>query len=122
MDNPRTGKTGLRRVVDATRYSLAGLAAAARHDDAFRQELVLCAVLAPLGLWLGETGAERALLLGSLLLILIVELLNSALEAAVDRISLERHLLAGRAKDMGSAAVMISLISVPVMWLLVLLG
>ena len=122
MDNPRTGKTGLRRVIDATRYSLAGLAAAARHDDAFRQELVLCAVLAPLGLWLGETGAERALLLGSLLLILIVELLNSALEAAVDRISLERHLLAGRAKDMGSAAVMLSLVNAGVVWLLVLLG
>ncbi|OGA07161.1 MAG: diacylglycerol kinase [Betaproteobacteria bacterium RIFCSPHIGHO2_12_FULL_69_13] len=122
MDNPRTGKTGLRRVIDATRYSLAGLAAAARHDDAFRQELVLCAVLAPLGLWLGETGAERALLLGSLLLILIVELLNSALEAAVDRISLERHLLAGRAKDMGSAAVMLSLVNAGVVWLLVLFG
>ena len=122
MDNPRTGKTGLRRVIDATRYSLAGLAAAARHDDAFRQELVLCAVLAPLGLWLGETGAERALLLGSLLLILIVDLLNSALEAAVDRISLERHLLAGRAKDMGSAAVMLSLVNAGVVWLLVLFG
>jgi diacylglycerol kinase (ATP) len=121
MESPYKGKTGLRRLFNAARYSLAGLAAAARLEDAFRQELILCAALVPLGLWLGETGAERALLIGSLLLVLIVELLNSAVEATVDRVSLEDHNLARRAKDIGSAAVMLSLINVGVVWLLVLL-
>jgi diacylglycerol kinase (ATP) len=107
-------------VINATRYSLEGLAAAARHEDAFRQELILAAVLVPLGLWAGRDGVERALLVGSVLMVLVVELLNSAIEATVDRVSLEDHLLAKRAKDLGSAAVMVSLATVGAVWLLVL--
>lgn len=122
MESPHKGKTGLRRLINATRYSLSGLAEAARHEDAFRQELILAAVLVPLGLWLGSNGLERALLAGSVLAVLVVELLNSAVEATVDRISLENHRLAKRAKDMGSAAVMLSLLSAATVWLLVLLG
>jgi len=122
MQNPHKGKTGIRRILNATRYSLEGLAAAIRHEDAFRQELLLAAALAPLGIWLGTTGVERALLVGSLLLVLIVELLNSAVEATVDRISHEEHALAKRAKDLGSAAVMLSLAAAGLTWLLVLLG
>jgi diacylglycerol kinase (ATP) len=120
-ESPFKGKTGLQRVINATRYSLEGLAAAARHEDAFRQELMLAAVLVPLGLWFGNDGVERALLVGSVLMVLVVELLNSAIEATVDRVSLEDHQLAKRAKDLGSAAVMMSLFSVAVVWLLVLL-
>jgi diacylglycerol kinase (ATP) len=120
-ESPFKGKTGMRRVINATRYSLEGLAAAARHEDAFRQELILAAVLVPLGLWLGADGVERALLVGSVLMVLVVELLNSAVEATVDRVSLEDHQLAKRAKDIGSAAVMMSLLTVGVVWLLVLL-
>jgi diacylglycerol kinase (ATP) len=120
MESPHKGKTGLRRVINAAGYSLEGLAAAARHEDAFRQELMLAAVLIPLGLWLGANGLERALLVGSVLLVLIVELLNSAVEATVDRVSLDDHNLAKRAKDIGSAAVMLSLASLAVVWLLVL--
>jgi len=121
MTEPRGGAAGLRRLIDATRYSLAGLAAAARHETAFRQELVLAAVLVPLGLWLGASGIERALLAGSVLLVLVVELLNSALETAVDRVSLEDHDLSRRAKDLGSAAVMLALVNAAIVWLLVLL-
>jgi diacylglycerol kinase (ATP) len=120
-ESPFKGKTGLQRVLNATRYSLEGLAAAARHEDAFRQELMLAAILVPLGLWLGNGGVERALLVGSVLLVLVVELLNSAVEATVDRVSLEDHRLAKRAKDLGSAAVMMSLVTVAAVWLLVLL-
>lgn len=122
MESPHKGKTGLERLVNATRYSLSGLIEAARNEDAFRQELVLVALLAPVGLWLGANGVERALLLGSLLLILVVELLNSAVEATVDRISLEDHRLAKRAKDIGSAAVMLSLINAALVWGFVLAG
>jgi diacylglycerol kinase (ATP) len=120
MESPHKGKTGLRRLINAAGYSMSGLAAAARHEDAFRQELILAAVLVPLGLWLGASGVERALLVGSVLLVLIVELLNSAVEATVDRVSLDDHSLAKRAKDIGSAAVMLSLANVAVIWLLVL--
>jgi diacylglycerol kinase (ATP) len=120
MESPHKGKTGLRRLINAAGYSIAGLAAAARHEDAFRQELMLAAVLVPLGLWLGQSGVERALLVGSVLLVLIVELLNSAVEAAVDRVSLDDHNLAKRAKDIGSAAVMLALANVGLIWLLVL--
>jgi diacylglycerol kinase (ATP) len=120
-ESPFKGKTGVQRVINATRYSLEGLAAAARHEDAFRQELILAAILVPLGLWLGADGVERALLVGSVLMVLVVELLNSAVEATVDRVSLEDHQLAKRAKDIGSAAVMMSLVTVGVVWLLVLL-
>jgi diacylglycerol kinase (ATP) len=121
MENPHKGRTGLTRLLNATRYSLAGLTQAIRHEEAFRQELMLAAVMAPLGLWLGSNGVERALLVGSVLLVLIVELLNSALEATVDRVSLDEHPLAARAKDMGSAAVMVALVNAGVVWLLVLL-
>jgi diacylglycerol kinase (ATP) len=109
-------------VLAATRYSLAGFAAAARHEDAFRMELIMLVVLAPIALWLGTTGFERALLIGSLILVLIVELLNSAVEATVDRISFENHRLAKRAKDIGSAAVMLSLVNAGVVWLLIILS
>jgi len=122
MNSPHKGATGLKRLINATRYSLSGLAAAARHEEAFRQELILAAVLVPLALWIGRSGVERALLAGSVLVVLIVELLNSAVEATVDRISLEDHLLAKRAKDIGSAAVMLSLVTTALVWLLVLTG
>lgn len=121
MENSHKGKTGLRRLVNATRYSLAGLAAALRYEDAFRQEVMLAAILVPSGVVLGKTGVERALLVGSVLLVLVVELLNSAIEATVDRVSLDDHNLAKRAKDLGSAAVMLALVNVAVVWLLVLL-
>lgn len=120
MAAPEKGAIGLGRLLRASRYSAAGLAAAARHEGAFRLELVLCAVFVPLGLWLGRTGVERALLVGSLFLVLVVELVNSAAEAIVDRISLERHPLAGRAKDLASAAVALSLANAVAVWLLVL--
>jgi len=121
MGSPHKGATGIRRLINATRYSLEGLAAAARHESAFRQELMLAAVLVPLGLWLGEDGVERALLVGTVLMLLVVELLNSAIEAVVDRVSLENHELAKRAKDYGSAAVMIALAATALVWLLLLL-
>ena len=120
-ESPHKGKTGLQRLINAVRYSVEGFAAAARHEDAFRMELLAFAVAAPLGLWLGKSGVERALLVGCLMLVLIVELLNSAIEAAVDRISFENHRLAKRAKDIGSAAVMLSIANAAVVWLLVLL-
>jgi diacylglycerol kinase (ATP) len=120
--SPFKGKTGVRRVLNAASYSWAGLAAAFQHEDAFRQELFLALLLIPLAMVLGDTGIERALMMGAVLLVLIVELLNSALEAAVDRISLEHHALIKRAKDMGSAAVMIALLNVVVVWALVLFG
>lgn len=122
MQSPYKGKTGFRRLVNATRYSIAGFVAAARHEDAFRQELMLAVVMVPLGFVLGASGVERALLIGSVLLVLVVELVNSAVEAAVDRVSLEDHSLAKRAKDLGSAAVMLSLAAMAVVWLLVLSG
>lgn len=122
MESPFKGKTGLRRVWNAFHYSLAGLRAAYRHEDAFRQEIWLAALMVPLALWLGDTGVERAMMVASVLLVLVVELLNSAIEATVDRISLESHRLAKRAKDIGSAAVMIALINVGLVWGLVLLG
>jgi diacylglycerol kinase (ATP) len=121
MQGSHKGATGLRRILNAAGYSFEGLAAALRHEAAFRQELALAAILIPLGLWLGKSGVERALLVGSVILVLIVELLNSAVEAVVDRVSLEPHSLAGRAKDMGSAAVLLSLLNAVAVWLLVLL-
>jgi len=120
MGSPYKGQTGLRRVISAARNSLHGFLAAIRHEDAFRQELGMAAVLLPLALWLGKNGFERALLVAAVLLVLIVELLNSAIEATVDRISFENHLLAKRAKDIGSAAVMLSLATAGLVWLLVL--
>ena len=122
MESPHKRKTGLRRVWNALGYSLDGLAAAFRHEVAFRQEVLLAAILIPSVYFMPASGAGKALMIGAVLLVLIVELLNSAVEAAVDRVSLENHLLAKRAKDIGSAAVLISLVNVPVVWLLVLFG
>lgn len=110
------------RVQRAFGYSLKGLRAAYRKESAFRQELILAVVLVPLGIWLGRTGVERALLIGSVLLVLIVELLNSAVEATVDRGGKNWDKLAGRAKDMGSAAVLIALLLALTTWALVLFG
>ena len=103
-------------------YSFAGLSAAFRHESAFRQEVLLALVLLPLALWLESGAIARALLVGSVMLVLIVELVNSAIEAVVDRISLEKHDLAKRAKDIGSAAVLLSLVNLVMVWGLVLLG
>lgn len=111
---------GLTRLRNAFGWSMAGLKAAFKHEKAFQQELVLCLLLAPLALWLGTTGLEKALLLGSLLLVLIVEIINSAIEAVVDRFGGEHHTLSGRAKDMGSAAVFLALANVVLTWILVL--
>ncbi|HLY53321.1 MAG TPA: diacylglycerol kinase [Steroidobacteraceae bacterium] len=113
---------GLTRLLRAFGSSGRGLAGAFREEAAFRQELALAAIVIPLGLWLGHGGVERALLVAPALLILIVELVNSAIEATVDRIGLERHALAGLAKDIGSAAVLMSFVLLAVVWLLVLLG
>ena len=112
--------TGIGRLIRAFTWSMAGIRQCFTHEAAFRQECMMFVVMAPLGVWLGRTGTERALLVGSLFIILIVELLNSGLEAAVDRISEEQHQLAGRAKDMGSAAVFLCLVNAFVVWLLVL--
>jgi diacylglycerol kinase (ATP) len=112
---------GLTRILRAFGYSLQGLRAAFRHEAAFRQEIMLAVLLLPLGLWLGEGGVERALLAGSWLLVLIVELLNSAIEATVDRFGPEHHDLSGRAKDIGSAAVMLSIGLAIMIWALILL-
>ncbi|MFH1813479.1 MAG: diacylglycerol kinase [Pseudomonadota bacterium] len=119
-ESPFKGKTGLRRLLNATRYSAEGLGAAFRHEDAFRQEVIAAVVLIPLAIWLGNTGVERSLMSFAVLLVLIVELLNSAVEATVDRISLENHRLAKRAKDIGSAAVMLTLLNLGLVWGLIL--
>lgn len=120
MESPFKGKTGLSRLVNAFGYSVEGFKAAFKHEDAFRQEVFLSLILVPLGLYLGKTGVEKALLVTVILLVLIVELFNSAIEAAVDHTSLERHLLAKRAKDIGSAAVFVALVIAVIVWGLVL--
>ncbi len=112
----KTGATGLTRIIHAFGYSMKGMRAALRYESAFRQEAALFVVLLPAAFWLGQSGLQYILLVGSLLLVLIVELLNSAVEAVVDRIGDEHHELAGRAKDMGSAAVFISLANVCFIW------
>jgi diacylglycerol kinase (ATP) len=117
----RLKPSGVTRVLRAFGNSLKGFRGAFREEAAFRQELGLAVIAIPLGLWLGETGVERALLVAPVLLILIVELLNSAIEATVDRIGMERHQLSGLAKDIGSAAVMLSFFLLGTVWLLVLL-
>lgn len=116
MINPHKGRTGADRLVHATLNSGAGLLAAARHESAFRQELALAVVMLPAALWLGGNWVERALLAGSVLLVLITELLNSGIETAIDRISLEVHELSKLAKDYGSAAVMLSLLLCAAVW------
>ena len=120
-ESPFKGQTGLCRSWNAFSYSLSGLHAAYLNEDAFRQESLLAAVMIPVALVLPLTGIGKALMIGSVLLVLIVELLNSAIEAAIDRISLDRHRLSKRAKDIGSAAVLIALINVLTTWSLVLL-
>jgi diacylglycerol kinase (ATP) len=120
--SPHKGKTGLRRILNAMFYSVDGFRAAYRHEDAFRQEVMLAVVLIPLALFLPASGVGKAMMIASVLLVLLVELLNSAVEATVDRISLENHQLAKRAKDVGSAAVFVSLVNVLAVWGLVLFG
>lgn len=117
-NNNQTG--GLRRIWNAAIYSIAGIRATWKNEAAFRQELILCVFLVPAALWVGHTAVERALLIGSCLLVLIVELLNSAIEAVVDRIGADMHKLSGRAKDMGSAAVFISLWMTVICWGLII--
>ena len=120
MPNDLKGKTGLRRIRNAFGYSLSGLRSAYRAENAFRQECWLAVVLIPLACFLPVGGIGRALMIASVLLVLIVELINSAVEAVVDRISLERHELSKHAKDVGSAAVFIALLNVVVVWFSVL--
>lgn len=119
---PRGKRGGGARVLRACGASWRGLVGAWREEVAFRQELALAAVVIPLGLWLGRTGVERALLVAPMLLVLIIELVNSAIEATIDRIGYERHPLSGLAKDIGSAAVCLSFVLLGAVWLLVLLG
>ena len=118
MSTKNTG--GIGRLFKATIYSIQGLKAAFKNEAAFRLELFFSIILIPAGIWLGDNGTERALLIGSLLLVLAIELLNSGIEAIVDRFGGELHELSGRAKDVGSAAVLISLVNVIAIWSLVL--
>ncbi len=123
MEKPRQPETtGLARLGSALRYSVDGLQATYQHEAAFRQEVIVAAVLIPLALWLSVSVSSKLLMIASVVLVLIVELLNSAIEAAVDRISPETHELAKRAKDAGSAAVLVAIANAVVVWLLVLLG
>jgi len=119
-ESPFKGKTGLRRLINAMGYSYEGFKAAFKHEDAFRQEVFLTILLIPLALYLEQEAIPRVIMIGSLFLVLIAELLNSAVEAVVDRVSIERHALAKRAKDIGSAAVFVALTNVVVTWALIL--
>ncbi|MFH2093055.1 MAG: diacylglycerol kinase [Pseudomonadota bacterium] len=118
---PPQKPTGLIRVIKATGYSLAGIKAAFKHETAFRQELCVIVLLFPLGLFFGQTGVERALLIVPLMIVLVTELLNSAIEAIVDRVGSEYHALSKQAKDLGSAAVFISIATVIIVWTLILI-
>jgi diacylglycerol kinase (ATP) len=115
----QNSNTGLLRIVRATGFSMSGLGAAWRHEAAFRQECLLAAVLVPAAFWLGQDAVQIALLVGTCLLVLIVELLNSAVESVVDRVGTDHHRLSGRAKDMGSAAVFITLILTLFVWTII---
>ena len=106
-------------IINAFRYTFAGLKSAWKNELAFRGEVVVVTIMLPLGIWLGRSAVERALLIASILLILLTELLNSALEAVVDRIGPERHELSKRAKDMGSAAAFISMVMAALVWILI---
>jgi diacylglycerol kinase (ATP) len=123
-DNATTfkGKTGFSRVVNAFFYSLAGVRTAFRDEAAFRQELLLAVLLIPLAFFMPVSGIGKALMIASVMLVLIVELLNSAVEALADRVSFEKHELIKKAKDVGSAAVLVALLNVPMVWLMVLFG
>ncbi|MBN1377718.1 MAG: diacylglycerol kinase [Gammaproteobacteria bacterium] len=116
----KPGKTGLCRIIDATKYSCKGFSFAWKHEAAFRQELILSLILIPLGLWLGDGATEKALLIGVCFITLMVEILNTSIEAVVDRVGNEYHELAGSAKDLGSAAVFISLVMTATVWSLIL--
>lgn len=122
MESPYKGKTGLRRLINAFGYSMDGFKAAYQHEDAFRTEVWLAIVLTPFAFYLGDNAIELAMMLASVLLVVIVELVNSAIEATVDHTSLEKHMLAKRAKDIGSAAVLLSLINLAVVWSLLIFG
>ncbi|AXE30199.1 diacylglycerol kinase [Chromobacterium phragmitis] len=122
QESPFKGKTGITRLINAFGYSLDGLKAALRHEDAFRQLSLLALILIPMAFVVHATPLARALLVASSLATLIIELLNSAIEAAVDHTSLERHPLAKRAKDMGSAAQLLGLINLATVWGIVLFG
>ena len=115
-----SGNIGLTRIIRAGQYSWQGFRAAYKHEEAFRQEVWVLLVAVPLALWLGTNGVEKALMIGSILFLLVVELLNSAIEAVVDRTGMEKHTLAGRAKDMGSAAVTVAILNVIIIWLFML--
>ena len=119
-ESPFKGKTGIRRVMNACGYSLQGFASALKHEEAFRQEALLAAILIPIALWLDVNAISKAIMIASVTLVLIVELLNSAIEAAVDRVSLDHHSLSKRAKDIGSAAVFLSLVNVGLVWTVIL--
>lgn len=112
---------GLKRIINAFFFSAAGFRATWEHEEAFRQEVILFVVTTPLAIWLGETAVEKLLLIGSMVLVMLVELLNSAVEAVVDRVGFEHHELSGRAKDIGSAAVMMALAWAAITWALILL-
>ena len=114
-----TQHSGIRRIIRAAAFSAAGLRAAWANEAAFRQECVLAALLTPLAFWIAPTAVERSLLIGSCVLVLVIELINSAIEAAIDRIGLDQHVLSGRAKDLGSAAVLVSLALAAAVWLLI---
>lgn len=120
--SPYKSKGGLARLFNALRYSLQGLGAAFKHEAAFRQELAIAVILVPVAFWLGNTLAEQLLLIGAVFFVLIIEIVNSALEALADAITLEEHPLIGRAKDLGSAAVMMSILLACLVWLAVILG
>lgn len=117
MTHPHKARAGVERIVHATGYSIAGLSAAWRHESAFRQECVLAIVMLPAAWWVGRNWIEIALLAGSVMMVLIVELLNSAIETVVDRVSPDLHPLSKRAKDIGSAAVMLALLTCTALWL-----
>jgi diacylglycerol kinase (ATP) len=119
MANP--GETGIKRIVSAFNNSIKGFVGCWKNEAAFRQEVIACVVLVPLGFYLGEGGVEKTLLVGVCFLVLIVEILNSAIEAVVDRIGSEHHELSGLAKDLGSSAVFISLVLVGITWALILI-
>jgi diacylglycerol kinase (ATP) len=122
MENPHKGKTGLTRIRNAFNYSMDGLRSAIQYEEAFRQELILAIILIPAALFIDVSAISKALMVASVLLVLIVELLNSSIEAAVDYTSFEQHPLAKRAKDIGSAAVLLSLLNVVAVWLLIFFG
>ena len=121
MKIQQKSKSGFTRLWNAVFYSLDGLSAAFRHEDAFRQEVLMALILIPIAIHTPASGPGKAIMVASVFLVLIIELLNSGIEAVTDRISLEDHVLAKRAKDMGSAAVMLALLNVPIVWLLVLI-